>query len=65
MIKVLKIQSIKGLQNKGKIRQEAQLELFEDNSTVLEGKDTYKNSLEWMMEFPEVLSNEGVLRGLI
>lgn len=48
---------------KGKIRQEAQLELFEDNSTVLEEKDTYKNSLEWMMEFPEVLSNEGVFEG--
>lgn len=48
---------------KGKIRQEVQLELFEDNSTVLEEKDTYKNSLEWMMEFPEVLSNEGVSEG--
>jgi len=50
------------LRIKSQIFQNVQLELFEDNSKALES-DIYKHSLEWMIEFPEVLDEEGKFIG--
>lgn len=46
---------------KSKIRSEIQLELFdkEANEKKVQKEDIFRNSLEWMFEFPELLDDDG------
>lgn len=49
---------------KSNIRSVGQLDLFDEQlNAKLESEGIYKNSLEWMIEFPEVLDDEGRFQG--
>ena len=46
---------------KHKLHEGIQLDLFNEDFTIQE--EVYKQSLEWMIEFPELLSDKGVFEG--
>lgn len=49
---------------KSKIRSDVQLDLFDEQlNAKVESEGIYKNSLEWILEFPEVLDDNGRFEG--
>ena len=49
---------------KSKIRSDVQLDLFDEQlNAKMESEGIYKNSMEWILEFPEVLDDEGRFQG--
>ena len=53
---------------KEKLRSEAQLNLplnkdFQEANAKILSEDVYNNSMEWMIEFPELLDAEGIFQG--
>lgn len=48
---------------KRKLTPPVQLDLFENNEQTIATNDVLKKALEWMVEFPEVLNEEGAFEG--
>lgn len=48
---------------KRKLAPPVQLDLFENNEQTIATNDVLKKALEWMVEFPEVLNEEGAFEG--
>lgn len=48
---------------KFKLRPPKQTELYEDNSQDIAEQGKYHTALEWMIEFPEILSDDGLFEG--
>jgi len=47
---------------KSQLVSSAQYDLFKDNRKLLD-ENIYKNSMEWMLEFPEILDEDGKFQG--
>ncbi len=45
------------------LRHNIELDLFDDNTKAYDDKDMYANSLEWMIEFPEIMTDKGLFTG--
>lgn len=48
---------------KQKLAPPVQLEVFGNNKKVIDAQEVYKKALEWMIEFPEVLNEDGTFEG--
>lgn len=45
------------------LRNTNELDLFDDNARLYNEQDVYARSLEWMIEFPEIMTDKGVFEG--
>lgn len=59
--KVLLNNDIKDI--KRKLAPPVQLEVFSNNNKTIATQEVYKKALEWMIEFPEVLNEDGTFEG--
>lgn len=48
---------------KNVLRNTNELDLFDDNAKLYNEQDVYANSLEWMIEFPEIMTDKGIFEG--
>lgn len=48
---------------KNALRNTIELDLFDDNAKLYNEQDVYANSLEWMIEFPEIMTDKGIFEG--
>ena len=48
---------------KNVLRNTNELNLFDDNAKLYNEQDVYANSLEWMIEFPEIMTDKGIFEG--
>ena len=48
---------------KNVLRNTNELDLFDDNAKLYNEQDVYANSLEWMIEFPEIMTDKGNFEG--
>lgn len=60
-IKVLLNNDIKDI--KRKLAPPVQLDAFGNNTQIITAQEVHKKALEWMIEFPEVLNEEGTFEG--
>jgi hypothetical protein len=45
------------------LRNTNELDLFDDNKKLFDDQDVYARSLEWMIEFPEIMTGKGIYEG--
>lgn len=48
---------------KNVLRNTNELDLFSNNSKLFDDQDVYAYSLEWMIEFPEIMTDKGIFEG--
>ena len=62
--KATKAKIIQNLEKiKNILRNTNELDLFDDNARLYNEQDVYARSLEWMIEFPEIMTDKGIFEG--